>query len=523
MGKSATEFSTDTYANNRRIVRNTAVLYVRMGFLVLVGFFTTCKFLEVVGVEDFGLINLISGVVLMFSFLSGMISAATIRFFNFELGRKDSAALGRIFGTVQLLCAAVMAAVFVLAETVGLWAFKAYVDIPADKQAAALVFYQWSLVTFLLSIALIPYTSLLISHENMKTFSWLSILDAALKLCAVYLLYLSAEHKIVLYGVLIASTALIGLFLNWIYCRFRYPESHQVFYWEKRLFTDISVFVGWNFWGGLAQLLYNLVINVLLNNAFGVVLNAARAISLQVSTGVSGFTQNFLLATRPQIIKYWASGDLGQCYLLTLRSARFGFFLLYFFALPLGLETGFVLHVWLQDVPAYSQSFIQLILIQLLIDSTSYPLMTLAQASGRIALYQMVVSSIQLANIPAAFLLIRAGCSPNGVMAAGVVISALCLVARLFLIRRCAGLPVRRFLSTVVCPAVAVAISSALVPWFIVLSMDDGWARFVVVGFACVLCMGIFVLLFGLQAGERAYALEWFKCRVVRRLNFFGK
>lgn len=506
-------------ANNRRIAKNTLLLYVRMAFTMGIGVFATRVLLVALGVEDYGLTTVIGGIVTMFSFLAGTMSTACSRFFNFEIGRKNFERLRQTFRLTQLIYVALAALMLILSETVGLWFFENKLALPPERADAAFWFFQFSVATFLLSTLSIPYSSLIVSHENMKAYSWISMFEATARLGIVYLISLSGFDKLAFYGALLMFVGVAHFSLNLLVCRRNYPESRAGFFWDRRRFAELVAFGGWNLWGAMAGLFTNVFVNVLLNNYFGSAVNAARAVAQQVSGAITGFTQNFLTATRPQVVQYYAAGDLAQSHLLTMRASRMGFFLLFFFALPAWLLMPFVLGLWLETVPAHTVAFARLILIQLLVDSFSFPLMTQAQASGKIALYQSVVGGTLWLTLPFAWIALKFfSAPPEAVPCVSVGISCVCLLLRLILVRRCARLSVRAFVKGVLVPAGLVAVAASVVPAWIAFRAVPvpGWAQFFAVGFASVFCAVPAIAFIGLKRDERGVALNFVKRKILR-------
>lgn len=492
--------------NNKRIAKNTLMLYVKMAFTTFVGIFATRVLLQALGAEDYGLTTVIGGVVTMFAFLSGTMSASCSRFFNFELGQKNTERLKQTFNLTQLIYFGLVVILLLLSETIGLWFLENKVVIPPERVNAAFWFFQFSIVTFLLSTLSIPYSALIISHENIKTFAWITIFESVARLGIIYLLSLSSFDKLAFYGALLMIIGVIHFSLNYLVCRLKYPESRFAFFWDKSRFVELIAFGGWNLWGAMSGLFTNVFINVLLNNYFGSAVNAARGIATQVSGSITAFTTNFMTATNPQIIKYYAAGDLAQSHLLTMRASRVGFFLLFFIALPAWLLMPFVLGLWLESVPAHTLWFTRLILIQVLIDAFSFPLMTQAQASGKIALYQSVVGGTLWLTLPLAWGVLKIfSAPPESVACAAIAISCVCLGLRLLLVRRCARLSIRSFVAKTLVPAGLAACAAAVVPAWIAFRIVPvpSWTQFFVVGFASVLCTVPAIAFFGLTRDER--------------------
>ena len=492
--------------NNKRIAKNTLMLYVKMAFTTFVGIFATRVLLQALGAEDYGLTTVIGGVVTMFAFLSGTMSASCSRFFNFELGQKNTERLKQTFNLTQLIYFGLVVILLLLSETVGLWFLENKVVIPPERADAAFWFFQFSVVTFLLSTLSIPYSALIISHENIKTFAWITIFESVARLGIIYLLSLSSFDKLAFYGALLMIIGVIHFSLNYLVCRLKYPESRFSFFWDKHRFVELVAFGGWNLWGAISGLFTNVFINVLLNNYFGSAVNAARGVAQQVSGSITAFTTNFMTATNPQIIKYYAAGDIAQSHLLTMRASRAGFFLLFFFALPAWLLMPFVLGLWLESVPAHTLWFTRLILIQVLIDAFSFPLMTQAQASGKIALYQSVVGGTLWLTLPLAWGVLKIfSAPPESVACAAIAISCACLGLRLLLVRRCSRLSIRSFVAKTLVPAGLAACAAAVVPAWIAFRIvpEPSWTQLFVVGTASVICTVPAILFLGLTRDER--------------------
>lgn len=500
-----------TSQNNKRIAKNTLMLYVRMAITMCISIFTTRVLLQALGETDYGLVNLIGGVVMMFSFISGTMNTAVSRYITFELGRGDRCRLKQVVNLSQLIFFALIVLLLFFGETLGLWFFKTYLVLPPERADSAFWFFQFSIFAFLLSIANTPFIALVIAHEDMKIFAWASIFESITKLLIVYLLYLSSLDHLVLYGALLILISLMHFAIYFIVCYLKYPESRFSYFFEKNLFKSLMFFGGWNIWGALSNLFTNIFVNVLLNNYFGPITNTARGISNQLSSAIASFTGNFFTAVNPQITKYYAANELEQSYLLTMLSSRFGFFLMYLILLPVWLLCPFMLNLWLGTVPAYTICFLRLILIQLQIDSISYPLMTLAQASGRIALYQSVVGGTLWLNLPFTWIMFHLGFSPWTFGVVAVLISLLCMVLRLVLVHRCARLPLMDYVSKVLIPVGRVLVVAAILPVsmnFLLFDDDPGFYQFITVSVICVISCISAVFVFGVSKEERVVFLK---------------
>lgn len=503
-------------ANNKRILKNSFVLYVRMALTMAIGFFTTRELLFALGVVDFGLINVIGSVVSMFSFLSGTMQATVSRFIASDLGRKNLNSLKNTFSLTLLIYAATILLVFVLAETVGLWVLKNNLVIALDRKFEAYIFFQFTVVAFIFNIASVPYSALVISHENMKAFSWITTGESIARLCIVYLLFIGDIHRLSFYGVLLALLSVILFFVYFVYCFKRYPESRFVFYWKKKLCLEMLSFAGWNLWGAISGLFSNVLVNILLNNYFGAIVNAARGIAMQGAAGVSGFVTNFLTATRPQIFKYYAEGDHASAIDLTMKSSRAGYFLLFFFSLPVFLEMTFILGLWLPTIPKYADVFMRLILLQRLIEIMTYPLVTLSHAVGRVAIYQTVVGILQWLTFPLSWAVLRLGGSPESVFWVAISLSLISTCIQFYLINRIVDqFSVKSFFSQTVMPVIIATTASLIIPLIIHTNMSAGWARFLIVFIVSLTSTSLSIFFFGLKRVEQDGAIIFVKKKFI--------
>lgn len=506
-------------ANNKRVAKNTLMLYARMALTMCIGFFTTRVLLDALGVEDYGLANVIGGVVGMFGFISAMMRTACSRYLQFEMGRRDCVRLRQTFNLFQLIFFGLVVLFFVLGETVGLWFFETKIVIGPERLVAARWFFQFSLISFLLGTFSIPYSALVISHENMKAFSLITIFESAGRLGIVYLLWCSPLDHLAFYGALTATVSAIHLGIYFLVCGRKYPESKFSFYWEKGYFFELVSFGGWNLFGSLASVFSGALVDVLLNNYFGAAVNAARSVAGQISGKVGMFLDGFLTAAVPQIVKYYGAGDVRNAHMLTIRSSRVAFFLLLFVALPAFLLMPFVLDVWLTTVPEHAVLFARLIIVHALIRSVSRPLTTLVQATGRVALYQCIVGSTLCLNFPVSWIVLRFfGAPPESVAVVTIGVELSCFWVRLFLVRRCAKLSVLTFVRDALVPEILVGCVGAVVPMCVCAFVvsEPSWTQFFVVGSTSVLCTVPAFLLLGFTRDERAAIFALFKGKVSR-------
>ena len=346
--------------NNKRIAKNTLLLYGRMLLTMAISLYTSRVILKVLGVEDFGIYNVVGGIISMFAFINGGMVAATQRYITFEIGSGNTNQLKKVFSTSLQIHAIISVIIIILGETVGLWFLLEKLVIPESRMSAAIWVYQLSIVACIVNIMSIPYNADIIAHEKMSAFAYISIVEVVLKLLIVYMLVFSPLDKLIVYAVLLLVVQIAIRLIYTTYCKKHFEETSYSKCCDKSLVKEMASFAGWSFWGSLAGILYTQGLNMMLNIFFGPVVNAARAIAVQVQSAVQQFVTNFQMAINPQITKSYAKGDLNQMHNLMFRSARFSFLLLLLITLPVLLETNFLLTVWLKTVPENTFIFTQI-------------------------------------------------------------------------------------------------------------------------------------------------------------------
>lgn len=453
--------------NNRRIAKNTIVLYVRMIFVLLVALYTSRVLLDVLGVEDYGVYNVVGGVVTMLGFFNGAMVSSTQRFFSFAIGQGDTDQLNRNYSTILLIQGGLCLLVILLAETLGLWFVRTYLVIPPDRVVAALWVYHFAILSFVITMLQVPYTALLITHERMTPYAYISIGDVGLKLLTVIALPYVPADKLKVYAVLLFAVALITFSVYLIYCKRKFTEVRFVKHRDKGLFRTLLSYMGWNLWGNSATVIMNQGVNILLNIFFGPVVNAARAIAYQVNGALTQLVTNFQLAMNPQIVKSYARGDMDYMHSLIYRGAKLSFFLMFVIALPVGIEADTLLGIWLKEVPAHTVLFTRLVLIQACIDSVSGPLMIAAQASGDIKKYQMYVGGLLILNLPISYIALKRGAPAEAVFIVAIIIAIIALIIRLVILRPLVNLSPKVFTLGVLAPSGFVALCAAGLTFFL--------------------------------------------------------
>ena len=496
---------------NKRIAKNTFLLYVRMLFTMAVSLYTSRVVLNVLGVEDYGLYNVVGGFVAMFSFFNGAMAAATQRYLNFELGRGDASRLHQVFCTSVNIHAIISFLVLLLSETVGLGFVYTYLNIPVDRFSAALWVYQASVLSSVVMVMSIPYNAAIIAHERMGAFAYISVLEVVLKLLIVYLLVIYDIDKLKLYAVLML---LVQVLICLIYGRYGYKHFTETRYravWDSRLFKEMTGFAGWSLFGNIAAVAFTQGLNVLLNMFFGPAVNAARGIAVQVQNAIKGFCVNFQTALNPQITKSYAAGDMDYMYGLVFTSSKFSYYLLLLLSMPVILETQVVLQWWLGIVPEHTVAFVRLILVISMVDSLANPLIQAASATGRIRKYQSVVGTMLIMILPISYVALKLNSSPEGVFVVQLIVFCVALFARLWMLRSLIGLSLRAYCRKAVLPMASVTVASAVVPLTVYLLMQPSLLRFLLVCAVSLVSVVVTVYCLGLASNERVFIRERLK------------
>lgn len=438
--------------NNKRIVKNTLYLYIRMLLVMVVSLFTVRIVLQALGQVDYGLYNVVGGIVVMFSFLSHVLSSASQRFFAFELGRDDIDRLSRIYSIILILYGIVIGAIVLLAETVGLWFLHTHMTIPQERMTAVEWVYQFSIAAFCLQILTTPHKALIIAKERMNIYAYVGIIEVVLQLLLAYALLAYGGDRLLLYAVMMFIVHAITNGIYIVYARRKYREISFSPTWDGTMARSIVSYSGWTLLGALASIARSQGINIVLNVYFGAVVNAARGIAHNVNSATSTFAGNFYIAVKPQIVKLYAQGKNEECYQLVFRSTKLAFILVYVLALPLICYTTEVLALWLKEYPDYAVIFTRLILVVALANALANPLITFNQATGNIKVFQIVISTIFVCNIPMSIIAFECGAGPVFAFIVSIAVSFLALTARVIILRWQHHFPAFRYVKKVLLP-----------------------------------------------------------------------
>ncbi len=436
--------------NAKRLAKNTLLLYVRMFFTMAVSLYTSRVVLQALGEVNYGIYNVVGGVVGMFAIISSSLSVAVSRYLNVEMGKSKSENLPRIFSTAVICHWLLAIIVIVLAEMLGPWFISEKMNIPLERHFSALIVFQFSIMTFVVNLVSIPYNACIVAHENMKVFAYIGVLEVTLKLIIVYLLVLSSYDKLAFYAFLMFLVSLVIRVVYQLYCRRQYLESRFKFVFDKSLIREMFGFAGWNVIGSTSVVLSEQGVNILLNIFGGPIVNAARGIAMQVNTAVSSFSNNFMVALNPQITKSYASGDLASYKKMMVNGSRFSVGLLILLTLPLFLETPYILNIWLGQYPAHTISFVRLILLFIISESMSSTFTTGLMATGKIRTLQLLVGGCRMLNFPISWLTLMMWNIPELTMCIAIFLSQINLFIRLNLLKRYISISIKSFYFEVV-------------------------------------------------------------------------
>lgn len=499
----------NTAVNNKRIAKNTLLLYVRMLFLMLITLYTSRVVLQALGFCDYGIYTAVGGFVAMFGVISNSLTAAISRFITFEIGHGNQSRLRDIFSTSLAIQCAMAVGVVLLMESVGLWFLNMHMSIPTNRLYAANMVMQFSIATFAIQLISVPYNAAIIAHEHMGAYAAISIINGLGTLSVALLVSGTSKiDRLIIYSSLMMLLALLVRGIYGLYCGKKFEECKFKLIYNKQLISEISSFAGWNFFGASSAVLRDQGINVLLNVFCGPVVNAARGIAMQVTGAVYSLSGSFLSALSPQITKQYASGNVGTSLHLCYKGARFSYYLLLLLALPIFVETEQILTIWLGKIPPHAVSFVRLIVVYALVEAVSTPLITLMLATGDIKKYQIVVGGTQLLNFPAAYILLKIGYVPESTMVATIIIALCCMFFRLVLLKRMVGLSVLYFTKDVVWKVFIVSTTSLLFPSLFVSYVNPGILRLIESLALCFSWSSVVILFLGCSSVERKMLIQ---------------
>lgn len=500
---------------SKRIAKNTLLLYARMLITMAVGLYTSRVILCTLGVSDFGIYNVVGGFVGMFSMISGSLSSAIGRFITFELGKGNIEKLKIIFSTSVNIQIIFIVIGILLAEIFGIWFLNEKMVIPTDRLYAANWVFQFSIICLAIDMLSIPYNACIIAHEKMSAFAYISIYEVITKLLIAWLIVISPIDKLIFYAILMCLVSFSIRMIYGYYCNKNFIECKYKLILDKKLLKEMFSFAGWNFIGQSSAILREQGGNLIINLFCGPTVNAARGIALQVNGAVSRFYNNFMMAVGPQITKSYATRDYEYMTKLVHQSARLSFFLLFFLSLPIITNIHYILKLWLHTVPEHTSNFVILVMLFTMCESLSNPLITVMLATGRIRNYQIVVGGLQMLNLPISYVLLRIGCVPETVLIVAVILSLVCLLARLIMLKAMIGFSPTNYCSKVLFPVIKVLAIASIIPILLSLKLDDNFGSLLLNCIVACICSITTIYFIGCNANERKM--------IYNKIVFFAK
>ena len=491
--------------NNKRIMKNTLALYVRMILMMAVSLFTSRVILDTLGVEDYGTYNVVGGIIAMFSAFSGMFSGAISRFLTYELGKSGSSRLNEVFSTSVTIQLGIATVFIIVGEILGLYFLNYQLVIPEDRMVAANWVLQCSIVTFSINLISVPYNAAIIAHEKMSAFAYISIFEVTMKLLIAYTLYISPIDKLISYAILLMLLSVTVRLVYGSYCNRHFSECHYRFKYDKALLKEMSGFAGWNFIGSGAYILNTQGLNVLINMFFGVTLNAARGIANQVDGAIMQLVNNFMTAVKPQITKSIAAGDYSYMESLVCRGSKFGYFLMLLFFVPIYVEAPQILSLWLKTVPDYTVAFVRLAMIASMIDLLGTTISTTVIATGKVKEYYIVIGLFGLLVFPVTYLCFKLGCTPESCYYSFIGVYDFLLYLKLRHANKLVGFPIMKYFKEVLLKIIPITAFSLILTLFVSTLWEETVLRLVYVAIISFLINGIGIYFYGLKKTERKF------------------
>ena len=493
--------------DGNRIAKNTLLLYLRMLFQLGIALYTSRAVLNALGVIDFGIYNVVGGIIVIFSFLNNAMASSTQRFLVYHLGTNDSRKLKQIFSSAIIIHFVMAVVVVGLAEIMGLWFLQAKMIIPMERLEVAKWVFHLSVISSAITILSVPYNAAIIANERMGAFAAISIIETLLKLCVAIFISFCNGDRLLWYAGLLLGVSVIVRTIYGVYCSKSFPEAKLIFPRNnKLLYKEMTSFAGWSLVGNLSVVGYTQGINLLLNIFFGPAINAARGIAVQVQNAVYGFVRSFQTAVNPQITKSYAIGDLKSMHLLIYRSSKLSFYLTLMLSLPIIIETPYVLSLWLNIVPDYTVAFCRLTFISCMIESISNPFMIGASATGKIKKYHLIIGSILLLIVPVSYIFLKLGFEPIIVYIIDILIQFIAQIIRLFLCRHLFSLNILFYIKDVISRIVGVAVLSVVFSLLIdCVFIEINFINAIVVAFFSFISVCVVSYVIGLTKSEKTF------------------
>lgn len=497
-------------SDNKRIAQNTLFLYLRMLAKMFIGLFTSRVILDSLGIVDFGIYNVVGSLVLIFTFIQSSLASSASRFLSYEIGAGTSNSLNNIFCMTMNIHLIFACLLFIFSETIGIWYFYEKMVIPEDRLTAAMIVYQLSNFSAILSVITVPYRSLIIAKEHMKAFAYISIFEGIGKLLIAYGLYISSLDKLIIYGILLFVMQLIINLIYIQYCKRKFKESQFKRFWNKQIFKEMFAFSGWSVCSYISTGVVSQVYNLMLNLFFGPTVNAARAVSFQVQSAVNNFVVSFQTALNPQIVKNYASNDYSRVYDLIILSTKVSFSLTFILLFPLLINIDYILSIWLVQIPKNSNIFIILIGISSTFSSLGNPLAVVAEAANRLKFYNLVTIPLYILPVFISYYLLSIGNPASTVFIMTIIAEFLAFFLKLWIVKTLINIQIKEILFLYTKSTFTIIIT-IIIGYIIKYNFTPSFITSTILIFLCLLFSTVWLYYFILSNKERIFIIQLIK------------
>lgn len=492
---------------NNKLAKNTLFLYIRMFLTMGISLYTSRVVLNVLGVNDYGIYNVVGGFVFLFGFINNSMTSATQRFLTVELGKKGD--VNTVFSTSVSIHIVIALIILILCESIGIWFLYNQMQMPSERLNAAFWTFQCSILSTCVMIVSVPYNAVIIAYEKMSAFAYIASLEVFLKLVIAFIISFQPYDNLIAYAVLMLVVQIIVRFCYSLYCNKHFPNIKFSFRLNMQLIKKMISFAGWTLSGNLAMMGYTQGLNILLNVFFGPIVNAARGIAVQVQNAVIAFCSNFMVAVKPQIVKSYSQGNLHRLHKLVITSSKFSFYLLLCITLPLIFSINSILQIWLGNVPQNTNIFLIIILCSSMIRSLADPLITSIHATGDIRKFQLVESSLLICILPVSYVILLFHFPPYSVFIIHLIFEVLTQAARIKIVLPKIKFLIKEYLVKVIYPIMKVILISPILPFilYILLHMDLWWTT-IALSTLSLLSVIFSVYFLGLSIEEKDFVVE---------------
>ncbi len=508
----------DNAQNNKRIARNSLFMSIRMVIVLLITLYTSRIILEALGVENYGIYNVVAGFVTMFGFLNSSLSNGIQRFFNYELGKNGHEGAQKVYNMALLIQLILAILVILPTELIGTWYLHNKMVIPTERMFAAEWVFQLSLLTFLFHILQVPYAAAVMAHERMDFYAFVSIFNAIITLGSVFFIQMYGGDRLIFYAVLITLIAFISLLLYIVYSKKHFKEIHfePIFY--KQIFNEMLSFSGWNIFGTLGHMLKDQGVNLILNFFFGPIVNAARGVANQVNSGLQNFVTNITVPVRPQVVQSYSQGNIARSLNLTYTISKLSCFFLLLMSLPIILEVNYVLHLWLgENVPQYTAAFIIIIVLNSFITNLNSAVSGVVHASGKMRKYQLYGGCISISSVLAVYFAMQIWKVPQIALIVILFMDTIRqFIALLVLKSIVSDFSLRTYCYEVVVPLIGVLLLSSIFPMLAHNLMPIGLLRFIIVFIVSIVSVITCISIIGLNRNEKKIMSQLIR-KIIRR------